>query len=349
MKKHRLLIFILIVIFLFYIFINYLPKNYTFTYEVSDLKITEEYDKEKNAYYFKIDDDKIKIDYALYSKYYNKRKLIKEINIKDDCYYFKSDVTLDFHVCQKNNKYYSSYYNEIKSDDVIDTYANINFYKKTDDHIFIWNYKNFLVLNDGEKEEVSLFDKDLYELSLITKYNEYLAIPDYNETYNFNKLYLINSDNLKIKELKLDRKIYFNSYILGIDKKYLYIYDLEVEKIYKVNLSDGEVEIAPYALKNDDKWEDVSPNKLNKKNLAFQEKEKYFAFIIKNNSLYYKTPINEIHLTSLKVKHIVYQNATEAYFISDDILYYVNLENGIYKIAQNSEWNFNFKNIYVFE
>ena len=161
-------------------------------------------------------------------------------------------------------------------------------------------------------------------------------------------MYLINSKNNRVKELNLDKKIYFNSYILGIYKKDIYFYDIQKEKEYRVNPFKETVTKNAYEILVDDNWEKVSVNKLNKKDLSFSKKE-LFGYVLKDNVLYYEMPTQMIRVTNMEVSNVVESNEKEAYFISGDTLYHVDFDKGIKKIMSYSEWNFNNKNIYIFE
>ena len=73
-----------------------------------------------------------------------------------------------------------------------------------------------------------------------------------------------------------------------------------------------------------------------------------FFYEIVNSKLIYHTPDNTINVTSMNVDYLVKSNDTEAYFISGNILYYVNAYNSITKEIGYKEWSYNKGNVFVF-
>lgn len=347
MKKLRNLLVFLSCIFILFLIVSITPKDYKYQYELGKIKITEIYQKKDKVYLFTFEKNSSKYEYSVSHKYIRKRGLIDKVSINDDCLIVKSKLLDDFSVCQNDNGYYTIYTNDKIIEDVTDNYELVNIYDLKNRQFYIWNYTEFLAINKDEKQHIELFDDDIYELEIITKLNNHLVVADYNQKYKFNKMYLINSKNNETKEIELDKDIYFNSYILGTYKKSLYIYDLQKEKEYKVNPFKGELEKISYEIRVNKEWQSVSVNKLNKKNMKFEETQ-LFYYEIEDGNLYYNMPNAKILVTNMVVTNIVESNEKEAFYISEDTLYYIHFDTGISKVMQYSEWKFTSNNIYIF-
>ncbi|MBE6148471.1 MAG: hypothetical protein E7167_03145 [Firmicutes bacterium] len=347
MNKLRNLILFFLCIFVLFIVVSLTPKNYVFKYDINKIKITESYKKKEKIYLFKIEKGNKKFVYSLAHKYIKKRGLLDKAIIKDNCLNVKSKILNDFSVCKENDNYYTTYAYEDVGGNIKDTFQLVDIYDLKEKKFYIWNYTEMLAINEKEKKQIELFDKDVYELEIITKLNNHLVIADYNQKYKFNKLYLINSKNNEVKESNLNKDIYFNSYILGTHKKNIYLYDLQTEKEYKINPFKEEIAKNAYQIRVNQKWEAVSVNKLNKKNVEFKD-DKLFEYFLENDKLYYKTINSKILITNDNVANIVESNEKEAFYVAGDTLYYVHLDKGISKVMRYSEWNFTNNNIYIF-
>lgn len=347
MKKLRNLILFFLGLFLLYVIFSALPKNYEYTYRLGDIKVRESYNKKEKLYTYLFSASDNKYEYSIKNNYINKRGLIKTANIENGCLTASSNALIDFSVCKNDNEYYTKFANDIVEGKISYEVENIDVYDLHQKTFYIWNYTEFISLLNKDVEKISLFENDVYELELITKLNDYLVVADYNQKYKFNKLYLINSKNNKVEEVNLDKNIYFNSYILGTYKKHIYIYDLQKELEYKINPFKSQVSKNAYEILVNDEWEKVSVNKLNKKNLSFKNSS-LFGYYVKENVLYYKNNNIVIRVSNLPVSNIIESNDQEAYFISEDTLYRVDINKGITKVMRYSEWNFTSKNIYIF-
>lgn len=347
-KKKKLIKLIILILILFssFLLISFYPHNYTYKYKLGKASIVEKYDKGNKSYVFVIDIDNYEYKYSFESKYLRKRGIIKSIQKSNDCIDVNTK-SQDFSVCQKANDYTTAYYSDKFQINKIDDYKNVEIYELLNHKYYIWNYTGFLSINKDEKKLIKLFENDVYELKIITPINQHLLIADYDQEYAFDKMYLLNTKNNNVSDVLLKKKVYFNSYILGTYKKDVYLYDAQKEKEYKINPFKASVEKFGYKVLVDGEWEKASLNKLNKKEAYFEGKDLY-NFFTKNNKLYYKMIENDILITNLQVSNLVFNNEKEAYFVSGESLYYVNLHKGIKKIMSYSEWNFNNKNIYIF-
>ena len=347
MKKLLSLIISLILLFIIYLNVVYIPRDYTYKYILDNFLITEKYRKDIHSYLFEIIYDKENYVYSLDTKYVSKRGLIKKISVKNDCLSIKTSKIKDIIICKKNNEYITPFFNKPFNEEEINRFDNILIYDKFEDKIFVWDYNNFLLFNDKKTKKISLFDTDIYELKMITSLDRYLVVADYNQKYYFDKLYIIDSKNGHVKEAKLNRKVYYDGYILGTYKNNIYIYDNNREIEYVINPFKNYIEKNKFEVLVNGKWEKTSLSKLKKQEVKFINDESYYYDIIDEN-LYYVTPVNKILISDLKVDRIIKSDSEICYFISHDSLYYINIEKGLNKIMSYNEWVFNNQNIYVF-
>ena len=347
MKKLIILISILIITFFIFILITFIPKNYSFTYKLQDFSVNETYIKSKKIYKFIIKNSDNIFEYNISSKYYRSRGLINNLILNEYCLNAKSKQLNSFTICKENDEYITKFYNSTYDDKIIKTYENINIYNLLNHTYYIWNYNNFIIIKNDATNTLSLFDTDFYKLELISKIDNYLLVADYNQKYTFDKLYLINSKNNKVKEIDLKEKIYFNSYILGTYKNNVYFYDLQEKLEYKINPFKEKITTNKLEILNNNKWESISSNKLNKKNIKFTN-EQLFYYLIIDDFLYYINDNIKIKVCDMSVSNIIEYNTKEAYFIANDTMYYVDIDKGITKLLSYSEWNFNNSNIYIF-
>ena len=348
MKKLVLFIITLFLVFMLFVIITFIPKNYNYNYDINNINITEKFDKTKKVYTFAFSSDDNTFEYAISHKYIRTRGLIRSLSLNDNCLTIKSKYFEEITLCKnEENNYITSYYDKEFDNNKLSTYEKIDIYNLNNKKYYIWNYYDLLFISDKKNEKINLFKTDLYQLNIVYELNNYLVIADYNEKYTFNKFYLINSKNNKVKEVTLNQKLSMNSYILGNYKKNIYLYDPEAEKEFKINLFKETISKNNYEILVNNSWEKTSVNKLNKMNVSFYN-DNDFEFVLEDSNLYYKTPVSKILITNLKVERIIKQIDSEVYFISDDSLYYASLSKDIIKLMTYSEWKFNNKNIYIF-
>lgn len=324
------------------------PRDYEYKYELNDIQILEKYTKNNNLYTFEFTKGSIIYKYAINAEYMDKRGLVTKVAIKDKCLSVKSKID-NYSICKdENNNYETSFVDEINPDKYTKTVSNIKIYDLKDYKYYIWNYKSLLSFDKEDTKEITLYKDDLYSLDLSTKYQNYLVLPDYDSEHYFKKFYLINSKNDAVKEVNLNKKIYFDSYFLGDYHNRLYLYDLDREKEYRINLKTGKVEKNSYEILVNNKWEKTSNIKLNKKNQYFIY-DTDFNYILEDHTLYYETPVSRLKMTNLNVDRIIEVFDNKVFFLSEDTIYYADIYTGISKVMQYSEWNFNNKNIYIFK
>ena len=371
-KKYRLKksVISVLVIFIFLIFLIIFSsltksKSYSVEYNIYEYEISENYDKEKELYYFEITKDKQVYSTTYQSKYLKEKKIIKDIKEYSDedykCLVIGSSLIKSYPLCSyKNNiidyhlvsealqKKLSEYY---KKPSTIE--KNIGHYElyNTENDLLIWSYKGFNYIKNGEENFIKLFEEDIYEIPLATKINNYLFIPDYEQKYNFNKVYIINLDNLKVKTWKLKYDISFDSYIVGtndlsiylIDKKNKIEYELVPEKQKMRILAKGNKQGIIY---NKGIIQKESMTKLSTKNYKFTYDYVYNYYLEKQNLyLSYLDNANKTLISNKEIKELVSIQNDNVFYLVEDTLYRYNLKYGEVKIIKYPEWNINYKNL----
>ncbi len=235
--------------------------------------------------------------------------------------------------------------------------STITYYKsnKIDKSVAVSTYKG--LYNKGKI--VNIFKKDIYENNLHIFLDHYYVSADYNSIYTFNKFYVVDLYTNKVKELKLDNDISFDSYIQGVVDNKIYLYDKDNELQYEIDPAKNKIVI----ISNDkvryyknSKWESISYVKANKGVLfdftslddPYKDKELYrnndgtIYYLIDNNKLY---KINKESIDTKKYLRDIDSNIKASddyiYFIEDNILYYYSDSTGFKKILKNTEFEFN--------
>lgn len=361
-----LVLLILIIVSLIFMLISlFKTKSYSLEYNIDNYAISENYNNEGNYYYYEISNNDLKYNFLYKSSYYKEKKLIKEIKeYKDEDYlclivrsnYIKSyplcsynDSYIDYHlVSEKLQEKISDYYTKSKT--IEKKYENYNIFNQ-DEQLLVWSYKGFNYLNKDNVEFIKIFNKDIYEIPLATKINNYILIPDYEQEYSFNKVYLLNLETIKVEEWNLKYEISFDSYILGTNDKSIYLIDKKNKKEYELVPHKKKMRIVAKSNNQATIYEKgqlskVSLTKLINKEQTFTYKENYKYQLI-NNQLYlsYLDSSDLIKVSNQKIDTIISTNEDNVYYLIDDTLYKYNLKYGEVKIIQYSEWKFNYKNL----
>ena len=314
MKNLRRFLFFLIVVLLIYFLIvlcvHFLSKGYTNTYIIDKYEVTEIYTKneqhEHNNYYVEIEANNIWYNFQFYREFKDNNKIVKDILFYDGDYkcllpILSDDVHVDFQ-CYKDKEYYN--YQDIKGkDSKLDKYINKLSKEKNNEDMFkdnkkdsskygkITYYKNNLpdgyilsftdlkgVVSLNNKKIVSneIFDNDSYSRELSAFYDYYYVSADYNAKQNFSEVYVLNMLTGKKKILKTPDYISFDSYIQGVVDGCVYLYDINNEKQYKINIKESLVTEVGNAKKEiryyNNGWTTISSIRANNK-VLFKIKE----------------------------------------------------------------------------
>lgn len=363
MKKLKIFQITIVVLFIIFIFFFLRATDYTKEYQVNDINIKESYDKKKESYYFTFEYNDIILDYLYESNYKQKRNFINDIEIieEDDnfCLIPKGDTLEFIPLCYNNkeNTYYKNVSDNLKEQipeeylktekELKETYEDIKIYNK-DYTYLLWDYDGFYYINEKENKKIDLFNKEIYNVNLITYTKDYLIIPDYDTDYTFDKFYRISLKDGDVKDYKLKEKIYFDSYYPGYEKNKLYIVDNKEELMYELNVKNGKIEKIKPQILNNNKWEEVGIKTLVNQDKEFKYKTNY-NYVLKENDLYLNYNEHDIKTRiDSDVTSIVRIKNNLIFYLKKDTLYVFDPLTGSKKLLNYFEWNFNYKNmIYV--
>ena len=353
--KPRFFVFIFVAIII--IAFLFLPKNYEKKYKIDDFEITEKYSN--NRYNFSISYNDIIFDYNFDHEYFGK-KIINEVNnisnYNDKCIVINVKELEKIPLCKDKDFRLvegidlSSFKKEEPTD--YKNYDNINVYNLLNKTFLIWNYNNFIYLNNNEKNNIDLFKNDYYNIGISTVINNYLVIANYDKQYDFDEFIIINFEN-KSKEIwHLNMDISYESYILGTYKDEIYLVDKKNKVEYSFNIKNRKIktvgtENREGIILNKDKFENVPMSKLINNNMEFDYGYDQ-NYILEENKLYLKTTNNNILVSKLPITKVLYKDDNCVYYLVNDILYYYDRKIGEVKVIQNFEWNFNNNGIFIY-
>ena len=352
--KHIILVIIIILLFSLFIFFYLRKTSYELEYTIDDFKILEKYDKELEAYYFSILYKDKTYNLVSLDKYTNKRNLIKEITATEDnedtCLSFKtSDITL-YNICSNNEGYYLENIDQTSEFKENDSYENISIGEIDDLTYLLWNYHDFIYLNNNDHKKITLFNTDIYNLSLTFAFDNYLIIPDYEQEFIYDNVYVINTNNGRINNIKLRFEVYFNSYFMGHYKNRVYLYDLRENQEYYIDMKKEEIYKTDREILVDGDWQNVSNQTIQAERPTFSEYLNV-TYVLEDNLLYQSIPNKDelILVSNRLVSALVKVNGLDVYYISGDTLYKYNPYNGEVALLKYSEWNFNYQNmVFIF-
>ncbi len=355
-KKIILFVFFFFVLVFFFLFHS---RNYEIEYNRDSVQVEERFMKKEKVYEFIFHYNEKDFIQRIPNSYISSKKLVKSIEIKEVeeaiCLIPSSKKLNMTPVCLKDNEQLSPHLVLKEEETEIhpqDTYENITIYNLNQKSYLLWNYKGFYKIDSKKKENISLFENDTYSLSLVEQVGNYLILADYDQKYEFQKFYVLNSKNGKIKELSLKEALPFDSYFLGVFKNKAYLIDKKNKQEYKIN--PKKLEIEKISKKNIGKlytnnaWESLSMDILasNEKKFTY---DKWISYQVENNTLYAIINTYKVKLSNQKVKEIVYFEEDTVYYLVEDKLYCYNPEDGEIVLLSNFEWNFNYKNmVFIF-
>lgn len=355
MKKIVGLIIFLVTLFSLFLYFYFRPSDYELTYQVNKFKISEKYDKQNKKYLIKITNKDNTFEFITYDKYTNKRQLINKIDVENfdnsTCLKVQSNYLNIYPLCKENNIYISYYaYKQDNNEKVIKNYENFKVYDFNNQTFLLWNYHNIVYLNKDKTNKYQILDNDIYNLKLPLAFNNYLLIPNQENEYSFNTIDVIDIKKNKLKTIKLDKDIYFDSYYLGNIKDKVYIVDRKNEEEYELNIKNGKLtKIKNPKIYQNGKWEKVSITKLINNNYSFASTPN-INYELKDSTLYAKIDSEQIKVSNRKITSIITTKDDKVYYLSEDTLYYFDLLNGEKKLLTYNEWQFNSNNmIYVFD
>lgn len=401
MKKIIKLLICLFILILFFELITYLFKtHHEITYDIKDdkivYKINEIYKNKK--YYIKIENKNYKYSFEINDNFHKRKKIIKKIytyNIdKTKCIYpqTKNKENQETNIiCSKDNKTYSylNYQDKLtpfiqklqkqgitspswkKQSNSTKNIETLSAYQKSinpNTHILIYKYNGFYNISNKKLEIIKLFKNDTYINTLGTNIDRYYIIPNYNQKYDYNQLYIIDMKTGKVKTKDIKQKISKDSYINGIINNEIYLFDKDELKQYKISKKGKKVEevgnkkqgVLYYNLKFETK--DVYTFRDN--NIKFKTTNDYIKQIEKNTSIKFIEKQNDTYYYVTKEGNVYYYNTNNKikvllfnknikdfkliketlFFIENDTLYSYSQQEGIKKLLTYKELSFNWDN-----
>ncbi len=349
-----LLLIILIPILLITLLISHLKnKSYSLEYNINDYKINENYDSNKELYYYEITYNKVEYNFIYESKYLKEKKLINDISSKEEngllCLFIESDYIKSNPLCSNEEGvvYYKINDEEEKEPKIINNYT---VYDEID-NIYLWTYKSLSYIKKDELKNIKLFKKDIYDIPLAFKINDYIILPDYEQTYSFDKIYIIDLNNNKVDTWKLKYDISFDSVILGYNDKSVFLLDKKNEIEYELVPHKQKMRIVGTSSKDgvvyiNGESKKASIKELLNKNKEFQYINNYHYYV-EEDGLYLKYLDSEIKtkVSNKNITSIISIDKDEIYYLVKDELYSFNLKNGEQKLIKYSDWEFNHENL----
>lgn len=359
MKKITRIFLTIIILFIIFLFVYLTPKNYDLEYKINDVLVKESYNKDQEYYLIEYSFNDSYFKQVVYDDYTKARKLVQKIDVIEHgdiiCLVGKSKEIEIYPVCKDNEenisyrlvdklkeKFSKSYFNTPET--INETYKNISLNYLNDKTFLIWNYNGIEIINKDIKKTVDFFEKDIYEIKLASKVNNYFVIPNYEADYYFDSIYLYNVDKDRQITWNLNTSISFDSYVMGTFEKSLYIFDKKQKKEYELVPHKEKLRKVSPTILSESNFEDISLQKLINKEMMFTY-DTPVEYKLQNGKLY-KTiqDYNEL-ISNHEVKEIVYQDKDEVYYLVDDSLYLYNDIYGEIKIMTNFEWTFNYENL----
>ena len=363
MKK--LITFIIICIIIVLIKYNY--SNYEITYKIKNYDI---YTKLENGrIYFEINND-IKYNFDIYT---NKRRKvfihdIKEIELSNYkciypivkkyqtyplCYDIENNINIDYNLIDDENLeiYKTKEKNVSKPEKDFMYYNNLS----DNEYVALWTYKGYIIMNGNEYKNIPIFEKDRYDNDLAYLLKDTIYMPNYDEKYEYSELVLLNITNEKISKLKLNKKIDYDSYIVGNVKHKLYIFDNKHSILYEINTKSEEVkiisssEIGYYKYENG-KFVKCSKSEYKVNKVTFNNESSNYTYQIDNES-YKIIKENNLIKTKISDKKIkkIFERENKLYYILDNSFYKYDPSNGSILIFYDYELNFNnTKNVFMY-
>lgn len=257
--------------------------------------------------------------------------------------------------------------NPIKTSDKKIKYKNIDIYQNNimDNYAYIiWNYKGIYILKNNETLSQKFLDYDLYDniMSIVT--SRYFVLFENTSVNGIENVHCYDLKKDKYKLIKLEDKISKDSYINGVYQDKIYItdkrkkvqYTLDVKKEKLEEVGNEELDYIKYRNgkeellnKSDFFLEEVYFNNYNitDKNIDSTDilEENNIIYYKKDNSFYKRYENNDILLFNLdNVKEWSIQDK-DILLLKANEVYLYNENNGLNKILEFNELNYNYKNI----
>jgi len=230
-------------------------------------------------------------------------------------------------------------------------YNNLN----EDEYIALWNYKGYIVMNNGSYQNKQIFKNDKYDNSISLMIDDTIYMANNDEEHEYTSLIALNLESLETKKIKLDYNIDFDSYMVGNIKNNLYIFDNKYNILYEINIKNGKTNIKSNNELGFVKYENGEFINCSKNEYKIN-KIKYNSF--KSNYEYRIDKVTyKIFDENKFIRQMINKNEIKIFKEKDNIIYYLYKDNfykyepsvGNKKIFYNYELSFNSDNtIFVY-
>lgn len=363
-RRRLALLLIIILIIALVLFFLFRRKDYTVTYSVNDYEITESYHKEEDYYSFIIKKGETERFAIVYNQHFSSKKNIDQITeyqtetescitissnkVRIEPLCTKEETQISYHLVSDEMKEKLGVTSETKEDTILTTYNNINVYHYRNHNYYIWNYRGFYHINENTTENIQLFDKDIYNPTLITQVNDTLVIPDYNTDYYFDKVILLDMNTGRTTTWTLETSIYFDSAVLGVYQGDLYIIDKHEKTEWQLNIAKQKQERVGTEQKGgkiyDHEWTNVTMNRLLYQENTFKGTT-ILEYNIKEDGLYAIFDNHQMKIRESAPSKILSNTDNTVYYLVNDNVYSYNKEEGEKLLLNYFEWNFNSENV----
>ena len=363
-RRRLALLLIIILIIALVLFFLFRRKDYTVTYSVNDYEITESYHKEEDYYSFIIKKGETERFAIVYNQHFSSKKNIDQITeyqtqtescitissnkVRIEPLCTKEETQISYHLVSDEMKEKLGVTSETKEDTILTTYNNINVYHYRNHNYYIWNYRGFYHINENTTENIQLFDKDIYNPTLITQVNDTLVIPDYNADYYFDKVILLDMNTGRTTTWTLETSIYFDSAVLGVYQGDLYIIDKHEKTEWQLNFAKQKQERVGTEQKGgkiyDHEWTNVTMNRLLYQENTFKGTT-ILEYNIKEDGLYAIFDNHQMKIRESAPSKILSNTDNTVYYLVNDNVYSYNKEEGEKLLLNYFEWNFNSENV----
>ena len=363
--KRTLLCLILVCIIL--ILVKFRFSNYTIEYNVDGYQIKTVY--KKSRFYYEISKENKIFNFDIYSKRkmnYTKITNIKEIvDDKIYCIYPTIKDKNTYPLCYVDNVFTdynlidSKLLDEYKEEKIDVEKANKDFIYynnlSKDEYIALWNYKGYIVMNEGSYQNKTIFDKDKYDNTLAILVGDTIYMSNNDEEHEYSSIISLNLKSLETKKYNLGYNIDFDSYIVGNIKNFIYIFDNKYSILYEVNIKNGKTNIKAnneigFVKYENGKFINCSKNEYKINKIKYNTFKSNYDY--RTDKVTYKT-LNENKF----VRQVINNDEIKIYKEKDNVLYYLykdsfyiyNPLRGSDKIFYNYELSFNSDNtIFVY-
>lgn len=241
-----------------------------YTFNINEI-YTANKKNEIDNYLIKVLVDNKEFLFQAYHNFGKKQKIVTNVHYYKDenyaCVYpeFEGNVQL-FDLTCISGDYYINYTSiDSKPKKMVEFVENITSYKKYNNepgdaqkysfstiyvdniikehYIALSNYRGIDLIKEGKVRTISVFEKDIYKRPLSEFVGKKYMTADYSKTLYFENFNVIDLVTGEVQVLKNNKKINFNSYIMGTVKDSVYLIDKTNKIQYEIDLADLKVTV----------------------------------------------------------------------------------------------------------